>query len=119
MSLPESPSPLPHRSAIVIRPMRREDLPLVAALHARRLPHGFFAALGTGFLRRYHESFRASPHALAHVATGDDRLLGFVTGPHHHAGHYRWVTRHRGIRLAMAGSAALLGRPRLWRPFAT
>lgn len=113
----ECPAPSPHRPALVIRPMRHADLPLVAALHTRRLPHGFFAALGIGFLQRYHESFLASPYALAHVATEDEQLFGFVTGTHHHAGHYRWVIRHRGIRLATAGIAALIRRPRLWLPF--
>lgn len=96
-----------------IRPMWTSDLRSIAALHAATLPNGFFARLGSRFLRVYYSTFIHSPHAVALTATMDGRPVGMVVGPARTAHHYRWVARRRGSRLALIGIGALAYRPRL------
>ena len=96
-----------------LRPAGRGDLGFCAALHAQTLPHGFFASLGHGFLRAYHATFVDSPHAVALLATARGAPIGLVAGPLRPRAHVRWVLRHRGLRLAVRGAAALLVRPRV------
>lgn len=98
-----------------IRPMSASDLSAVAELHQESLEAGFFGRLGQRFLCRYYETFIASPHAVA-FAIGD-RPDGILVGTTHNALHYRWVMRHRGLRLAVAGTLALLLRPRVLADF--
>jgi GNAT superfamily N-acetyltransferase len=89
-----------------------------AQLHRTALPDGFFVALGPRFLATYHETFRASPHGVALTAWLDARPVGFLVGTSANRAHYRWVARHRGLRLAVSGLLALLVRPRLAAHFA-
>lgn len=96
-----------------LRRMTEADCTQVAALHAAALPHGFFVDLGTRFLKRYHATFVRSPHATAWVAVDDGRVVGFLVGVLHPGMHGRSVLRRSGLRLAVAGAAALLLRPRL------
>lgn len=91
-----------------------------AALHAAELDHGFFVELGPRFLREYHRTFADSPHAVAFVATFSEHPVGILVGVLRPGSHARWVLKHRGARLALAGAAALLVRPRTaWRFAAT
>lgn len=93
------------------RPMASADLAEVAQLHLDYLEAGFFGRLGPRFLRRYYESFIASPYSVASVV--GDRPVAMLVGTTHNEMHYRWVLRHRGLRLAASGGLALLLRPRL------
>lgn len=97
----------------VVRPARKTELARTARLHARHLPSGFFARLGTRFLRRYHRAFAESPEAEVFVAETPDGPQGVLVGTFDNAAHYRWAMRRRGILLALAGLGALLRRPRL------
>ena len=101
-----------------VTPMLPEHLGEAASLHLAALPHGFFAELGARFLRSYHATYVDSPHAVALAAVRAGRLLGFVVGPTHPPAHRAWVLRRRGRRLAAAGAAALLLRPRVALRFA-
>jgi GNAT superfamily N-acetyltransferase len=101
-----------------IRPVERDDLDFCTALHAEKLPHGFFAALGHRFLRAYLATFVASPHAVALLVSAHDAPVGMVVGILRPAAHARWVLRRRGLRLALLGGIALATRPRLAARFA-
>lgn len=96
-----------------IRTIETEDLDFCAALHAEKLPHGFFAELGHGFLRAYLATFVASPHAVALLISAQDAPVGMVVGILRPDAHARWVLRRRGVWLALCGGAALAARPRL------
>lgn len=101
-----------------IRAVEPDDLDFCAALHAERLPHGFFAALGRRFLRAYLATYVASPHAVALLVTADGAPVGTVVGILRPDAHARWVLRHRGVRLALLGVMALAIRPPLALRFA-
>jgi ribosomal protein S18 acetylase RimI-like enzyme len=88
-----------------------------AQLHRVALPGSFFVALGPRFLACYHESFRASPHGVALTAWLDGRPVGMLVGTTGNRAHYRWVARHRGLRLTGIGVLALIRRPALLRHF--
>jgi ribosomal protein S18 acetylase RimI-like enzyme len=96
-----------------VRPAQQGDLDFCTALHSEALPHGFFAERGFSFLRAYLATFVSSPHAAAFVATVDGTPVGMVVGVIRPRAHRRWVLKHRGLRLAAVGGAALVVRPRL------
>lgn len=96
-----------------VRSAQVDDLDFCTALQSETLPHGFFAELGYGFLRAYLATFVSSPHAAAFVATVDETPVGMVVGVVRARAHRQWVLRHRGVRLAALGCAALVVRPRL------
>lgn len=96
-------------AVVVVRPMRHRDHGFAARLHEQALPHGFFGRLGTGFLSAYHESFMASPHAVAYVAETRDGRVGYLVGTF--GPHNAWVLRNRWLKLAARGVLALLARP--------
>ena len=108
MTLADSTAPT-STAAVVVRPLRHRDQGFAAALHEAALPHGFFGRLGTGFLSAYHESFLASPHAVAYVAETRDGRVGFLVGTF--GPHNAWVVRNRWMKLAIRGALALLSRP--------
>ena len=101
-----------------VRPVETDDLDFCTVLHAEKLPHGFFAALGYGFLRAYLATFVASPHAVALLVSAHHAPVGMVVGILRPAAHARWVLRRRGLRLALRGGIALAARPRLAFRFA-
>lgn len=96
-----------------IRTVETDDLDFCAALHAEKLPQGFFAELGHRFLRAYLATFVASPHAVALLVSAHDTPVGTVVGILRPSAHARWVLRHRGVGLALLGGMALAARPRL------
>lgn len=96
-------------AVLVVRPLRHRDQSFAAELHEAALPHGFFGRLGRGFLGAYHESFIASPHAVAYVAENHDGRVGFLVGTF--GPHNVWVVRNRLLQLAIRGALALLARP--------
>lgn len=100
-----------------VRPMVAADALEAARLHAEYLPHGLFPQLGTRFLRRYYQTFLASPAAVALVTGAPGAPTGVLVGVLAPRQHLEWVVRHHGARLAFAGLGALVLRPRLWRNF--
>ena len=95
-----------------LRPLTPGDLDRVADLHQRELPHGLFPLLGRAFLRRYHATFIASPHAVALAAPRRGEAVGFLVGTLDQRAHHRWLMRHRAAHLTVAGVVGLLGHPR-------
>lgn len=112
-------SSAPSSSQVRIRAATRVDLSTIVRLHLELLPHGFFAGLGAGYLRVYHRSFMASPHAVSLVACRDDRPVGFVAGAMDGQLHQRWTLRRLGWHLLLRGALALARRPRLAFKFLT
>lgn len=102
---------------VVVRAMEPRDLPFAAALHERSLRHGLFPELGQRFLVRYLETYIHSPASVALIAEWAGAPAGFLVGVLHEPSHYRKVLRRRGARLAGAGFAALVRRPRVFRWF--
>lgn len=99
-----------------LRPLTPADLDRVAELHRRELPHGLFPSLGQPFLRHYHRTFLASPHAIALAAPARGRPAGFLVATLDQRAHHQWLTRNHGLRLAVAGLVGLVTHPRaLWR----
>jgi len=98
-------------TGVAVRPLAVGDLAVAARLHAALLPHGFFVSLGLRYLRAYYGTFLASPHAIGLVADLEGRPVGVLVGTSANAAHYRWVIRHRGLRLACLGASAMLVRP--------
>jgi ribosomal protein S18 acetylase RimI-like enzyme len=96
-----------------VRVARASDLPRTALLHRRYLPDGFFARLGTRFLRRYHATFLAGPDATFLVAEDEGQVLGFLAGTLDNAAHYRGVVRRGPVGLLLSGVVSLLRDPRL------
>lgn len=106
-------------SSLEVRTARPADAAAIADIHARLLPHGFFADLGAPFLRAYHRSFMDSPHAVSIVACCDGQVVGLIAGAMDAREHQRHVIRHDGFRLLMPGAAALARRPFLLLRFVT
>jgi ribosomal protein S18 acetylase RimI-like enzyme len=100
-----------------VRPAHETELAYTARIHERHLPSGFFARLGTRFLRRYHQVFAESPEAEVFVAQSSDGPQGVLVGTFDNAAHYRWALRRRGVMLALVGLVAMLRRPRLAKEF--
>lgn len=109
----------PSSSQILIRATSPGDLSALVRLHRQLLPHGFFARLGTGYLRVYHRTFMASPHAVSLVACRDERVVGFIAGAFDAHLHQQWTLRRWGGRLLLSGVIALARRPRLGWEFLT
>lgn len=105
------------QAPVEVRPARPADADAMAGLHARLLPHGFFAELGRGFLRSYHRTFMGSPHAVSLVACRDGRVVGLIAGAIDAGLHQRFVIRRHGLRLLVAGLAGLVRRPRVAAKF--
>lgn len=110
---PDRPVASTHAHEVTTTPLRVHDLPQVAELHLQALPPSFFASLGPRFLRRYHESYLASPHGIALAAVHGQQFCGFVVGSAVPADHSAWVVRHHGLRLARAAVVAMSIRPRV------
>ena len=94
--------------------VRQDDLAATAALHRRHLELGLFPQLGERFMRAYHASFAASPHAVALVARTDGgEVAGALFGTTANGRHYRWVVEEHGLTLALHGARSLLLQPAL------
>ncbi|MCZ4569887.1 GNAT family N-acetyltransferase [Rhodococcus erythropolis] len=115
---PSAPKPpgAPRLGPIHVRHAALPDLSTSARLHLEALPVGLFPQLGYRFLRRWHASFVARPHAVAFVAAdADQNILGFLLGTLDHRAHLSQVLRDRRtvVSLAAHGFIALAVRPRL------
>lgn len=100
-----------------LRSMRSDDLAQVAALHRSELSYGLFPRLGERFLRTYHAALLDSPEAVNLVVCDDEGLAGFLVGSLDQHRNQHWILRHRGLRLAAAGTAGLLLHPQALRLF--
>lgn len=109
IALPDVVVAAPGRESL--RRAERRDLDFCGALQTSTLGHGFFVALGPGFLRAYHATYVDSPHAIALIASLDGHPVGALTGVLEPRSHRRWTLRHRGFRLAARGLFALVSRP--------
>ena len=105
----------PPAAGAVVRPLRPDDLPEAARLHAAALPEGFFSRLGPRFVARYLESYLDGPVAVALAAEVDGRQVGHLAGTVG-PGHYAWALRHRWRRLLPYAALALVTRPSLLVP---
>ena len=94
-----------------VRSFSRSDLDFAAALHAHALPHGFFVALGSRFLRAYYETYIDSPHGVALTATVSGHPIGYLVGVVNPAAHRTWLIRHAGLALASRGAIGLAANP--------
>ena len=102
-----------------VRPMRMDEAPAVAAIHAAELADGLLARLGPHFLGDfYYRRVVAWPTAFCLVYEYQGRITGFVAGTADWQHLFRAVSaRHPG---ALVGSAAraLVREPRRGRAFA-
>ena len=98
-------------SELFVRQLGRGDLAFAATLHTRSLPNGFFPRLGEQFMRRYYQSFRRSPWAVALVAESGGEPIGALVGTLDDRAHYRFVARRCWLPLGVAGIIALVQRP--------
>lgn len=97
------------RLSSVIRPLRGDDAPAVADLHARGIPTGFLSSLGPAFLEALYDGISASSAGLGFVCDLG-QPAGFVAATTGTGSLYKQVLKQHGPRLALH----LL--PRLWRP---
>ncbi len=66
-------------AAVTIRPMREDDVPLVAGLHHRLLFDTLNSRLGTHFLGRLYGALLVDPDARCWVALSGDRRVAFLS----------------------------------------
>lgn len=98
---------------VVVRSLDDPHRRFAADLHRCALPSGLFPRLGDRFLISYHAAFQHSPYGVAFVASVAGKPVGLLMGTTDDQAHHRWVVRHRGGRMALAGAVALLCRPAL------
>ncbi|MEH3076267.1 MAG: GNAT family N-acetyltransferase [Quadrisphaera sp.] len=111
---------------LVVRPLAPDDVEATAALQASAPPSGALAvpaALGAGFLRRWHLAHLDSPHAVALVAeqVDDDddagrpasgpRVAGVLLAVLDHRAHREHLLREHGPGLATGFARASLRTP--------
>lgn len=103
----------------ILRPATAADLPATARAHVRLLPVGLFPALGARFVRRWHRTYLSVPHSVALVvvdpAAREHGVVGFLLGSTDQAAQTAALLGNRRLLLglAVAGTLALLRRPRL------
>lgn len=102
----------PQSPDLLVRTSTPGDLEFVLSQHREHFPDNVFGRLGTGFLRRYYESFQASPHATALVATRQGRPMAYLVGIEDTGAHRAWLRRHRGLGLGASAAWGLARRPR-------
>jgi GNAT superfamily N-acetyltransferase len=88
-------------------------------LHVDLLPMGVFPSLGPRFVRRWQRTFVDSRYGVGYVVTDPaapgDGIVGFLLGTTDHPAHVTALLANRRaiVSLALAGTAALLRRPRI------
>lgn len=98
---------------LTVRPMRREDVTALAALHARVFPAYDSTALGRPYLVALYGVLAAHPAALSLVAVEDGAVVGWLGGVVHYGGYYRALVRACWWRAPALAANALRRRPRL------
>lgn len=113
-------SPINVRSDVhhVVRLMTGSDLDIVVAWHRRAFPTGFYAQLGSGFMKKWFYAHINSPAAVSLVACDEqDAVVGYLIATTDDA-QYRNRSTVQGLRMCMRGGVALAARPQLWSDFA-
>lgn len=115
----DSSSPSLRATPFCIEALSDSTVKQTAAMHEQLLPNGLFPALGQRFIRHWHRTFTASPHAIGLIASeSDGTCCGFLIGTLDQSQYTSEALRRHGPRLAGLGAAALLLRPRLGLHFA-
>jgi ribosomal protein S18 acetylase RimI-like enzyme len=94
---------------MTVRPMRRDDLDAVVAIHLAAFPNFFLTFLGPGFLRVFYGAVMQDGIAL--VATVDDRVAGFIVGMLDSKSFYRRLWRTRFFHVAFTITPVILRHP--------
>lgn len=89
-----------------IRPIRNEDIPRIAQLHALAMGKSLWAQLGERFLREIYRALLKSEHFLGFVYQEAGEIEGFIAGSRNSKIMMQNAFFRRGYRL---GLAALLG----------
>ena len=97
----------------MIRPMRKEDVPVVVEIHLASFPGFFLSILGSRFLARLYLSILTDDRGIAFVAAENDRLVGFVAGVTRQEGFYKSLVRHHLVAFGFASVGPLLRRPNI------
>lgn len=92
-----------------VRPMRRDDLESVVAIHLAAFPNFFLTFLGPRFLRVFYGAVMSD--GIAFVATVNDRVAGFVVGMLDSRTFYRSLWRKRFFHVAIAITPVVLRHP--------
>lgn len=101
-------------SALVLRPMSRDDCRATAALHVQYLGDGLFPRLGPRFVRRWHRTFVDSVDAVGHVAVRPDgEVLGFVAAATDQRAYVTSTLQEARGSLLVRGGLAMAARPRV------
>lgn len=93
---------------MTVRPMRRDDLDAVVAIHLAAFPNFFLTFLGPRFLRVFYAAVMQDGIALV---AENDRVTGFVAGMLESKSFYRRLLRKRFLPVAFAIIPAILRRP--------
>lgn len=88
---------------ITVRPVRRLDTNALARMHMDVLDDEFIVQYGLSFMRHYYEAFLSSDHAVALVAVDNEtgEIVGGLLGTLRPHLHYRYMTRHFGVKLLL------------------
>ena len=92
-----------------VRPMERNDLDAVVAIHLAAFPNFFLTFLGSRFLRVFYGAVMTDGIAL--VATIDERVAGFVVGMLDSRSFYRRLLLTRFVHVAIAILPLVLRHP--------
>lgn len=92
-----------------VRPMERNDLDGVVAIHLAAFPRFFLTFLGPRFLRLFYAAVMAD--GIARVAVSDDRVTGFVVGMLDSRSFYRRLLLTRFLHVAIAILPVVLRHP--------
>ena len=88
------------------------DAAAAGQLHAERIPGGFLAFLGSGFLTRLYRRICRSSNSFLLVAEEEGRVVGFVAGSADVPDLYRAFVLRDGLAAALDAMGPLLRR---WR----
>ncbi len=99
--------------AIVVAPMRADDVDATVALHQRLLATEMLSRLGAKALRQYHLAYQASPVGLTLVARvgADGPVVGFLLGSVDASTHYQFLVSERAMSFARSVVAHAVTHP--------
>lgn len=101
-----------------VRLMDLSDLDAIVAWHRQAFPSGFYAQLGSGFMKVWFKAHIDSQAAVSLVACDSQGVLvGYLLGTTDDA-QYRNQKTTQGIRVFTRGLAAMSARPQIWSDFA-
>jgi len=96
-----------------IRPLTRDHLDQVLAIHLARFPDDFITWLGRGWLRRvFYPAYLDLPGGFGFVAVAENTVRGYIVGSEDSRAFYARMLRRRPFRLAWSLLGATLRRPR-------